>query len=218
MTLFTTVFGTHAWDREHPERQWWHPQSLWSRYMHAQGCAHARPDEPFLWSGDLDGTPGAGNDWEITAVWLRRYLRTLAYEDRNLIAHSHGGQPALEAAINGGDSERGVPIRTLIMIGTPVRKHTERVVCPQALPNIARCVQVIDQHRDWTATLGGLFDRQFTFRRDFRVPAVPGVHGGIQVVKLPQIGHSGLLNDPTQFPLWETAGLLAALKSAGVVV
>jgi hypothetical protein len=207
MTRLVTVFGTHGLNLEHPEQEWHHPQSAWWAYMREHGFEEADPDDPFIWSGDIDGTPFAGNDWEVTTIWLRRYLRSLPYEDRNVIAHSHGGQPAIEAAIE-------VPIRSLIMFGTPVRKRIEQEVCPKALPNIGACVQVIDERRDWTATLGGLFDGDLRWRREFKVPPVPGVHGGIQVKKLPKIGHSNILRDPAFFPVMESAGLLDVLTSS----
>lgn len=210
MTRYVTVFGTHGLDLEHPETQWHHPQSAWSQYMREHDCEHANPDEPFIWTGDLDGVPFAGKDWEVTTIWLRRYLLKLPYEWRNLIAHSHGGHPSLEAAID-------VPIRSLIMFGTPVRKRTEEEICPKALPNIGACVHVIDERRDWTATLGGLFDGDIRWRRDFKVPAVPGVHGGIQVKKIKKIGHSGVLNDRALFPTMESADLLAVLRGERAV-
>lgn len=201
MSLYVSVLGTHAWDREHPERQWWHPSSPFSTFMAGHGHYHARPDEPFLWSGDLDGALWAnGNDWEAGGVWLSRYLRNLAYADRNVIAHSHGGQVALLAAVD-------VPIRSLVMIATPVRKEIERDVLPGALPSIGTCVHVSDSrwYGDWIGLAGAVFDGRLNFRRTFE-------DARIRTVRLPDIGHSTLLCEPTQFRLWQTIGLLDALR------
>lgn len=203
MTPFVAVLGTHGWDQKQPERQWWHPASPWSAFMRAHGFDHATPDEPFIWSGDLDGALFAsGNDWEAGGVWLARHLRRLPYEHRNVVAHSHGGQLAALAALS-------VPMRSLVMIGTPVRKEIERHVWPVAVANVGACLQVIDEQRDWIATLGGLFDGNVSFRREFSVP-------GIRVRKLSKVGHSGLLCEASRFPLWSSAGLHATLRGEHV--
>lgn len=198
MTRYVAVLGTHAWDRRYPEGQWWHPKSPFSAFLRSHDCRHAKPMDPFVWSGDLDGALLAnGNDWEAGGKALKYYLRDLPYDSRNVIAHSHGGQVALYAAME-------VPIRSLVMVGTPVRKEIEQSVCPVALERIGTCVHVSDKDWDWMGMLGAVFDRRWRLRRTFTDPA-------ITTIQLKKIGHSGLLNNPALFPLWVSEGLIAAL-------
>jgi hypothetical protein len=194
VSRYISVLGTHAWDPRQPTLQWWHPKSAFSTYLETHGLTHAKPGRPFIWSGDLDGTwLHRGNDWEAGAEWLSYYLSDLPYDWRNVIAHSHGGQLAAKTTA----------MRSLVMVGTPVRKEIEKIA-PVAVANIGTCVQVIDQRRDWIATAGGVFDGNLSWRREFDVL-------GIQVTKLPNIGHSGLLCDAKHFPKWKEAGLLSLL-------
>ena len=199
MTAWVGVLGTHGWP-DIPEQAWWHRASPFARFLAQQGLQPARPETPFVWSGDLQGVPffGAGKDWEAGAQALRYYLEDLPYESRNVIAHSHGGQVALLCAVD-------LPLRSLVMVGTPVRKDIERRIAPVAARQIGRCLHLSDAKWDWMGLGGALFDRRLSFRRTFRVPGIvcEQVHG---------IGHSGILRDERLFPLWLEHGWINALR------
>lgn len=197
---FVAVLGTHSWQPEDDPTRWWHPKSPWSQYMDTQGLRHAKPQRPFVWSGDLDGTwIHRGNDWEVGADWLTDYLGDLPYDWRNVIAHSHGGQVAMLAA-------REVTMRSLIMIGTPVRDEIEDIAL-ESVANIGTCLHVSDASWDWMGTLGAVFDGRWSFRRTFDV-------SGIGTLQLKGIGHSGLLCEPEHFDKWKEHGLIDVLTSA----
>lgn len=167
--------------------------------METHGLRHAKPGRPFVWSGDLDGTwIHRGNDWEVGAEWLIDYLSDLPYDWRNVVAHSHGGQVAMLAA-------QEIPMRSLIMIGTPVRSEIEKIA-PVSVANIGTCLHVSDAKWDWMGTLGAVFDARWSLRRTFNV-------SGIGTLQLKGIGHSGLLSEPKQFPKWEEHGLISLMTA-----
>ena len=199
MTRFVAIHGTWGWPDD-PTSEWWYPGSPWLAYMGDHDCTPAR-DEPFVWSGDVGGTPRSGRDWDAGAHALKYYLRPLPYEQRNVVAHSHGGQIALLCA------QQGVALRSLLLIGTPVRRDIEQRVVPAALPHIGVCRHIIDARWDRMGWLGGAFDGRLSTRRGFRVP-------GITVELVPHIGHSGILRDPALFHLWDDQGWIDLLRGA----
>lgn len=202
------VLGTHGWPDD-PRREWWWPTSPLAQFLAREfDLVPAHRDEPFVWSGDLQGVPGVadGNDWQAGSHALKYYLELTPYEDRNLIAHSHGGQVALEAA-------RQIPIRSLLMFGTPVRTAIERDVAPAAVQNIGTwpvafgspsCMHVIDASFDLWGSVGALFGGN-PRRRAFNVP-------GIAVDRVRGIGHTGALCDPKHFGLWRERGWADVLR------
>lgn len=207
MTRFISVLGTHGWPDD-PSREWWWPgdahtaPSPLCQFLAGHGILPARPDRPMKWSGDVDGIPGSGKDWEAGAESLTYYAECLPYELRNVIAHSHGGQVALLAAAD------GLKLRSLIMVGTPVRKDIEKFIAPLAVRNIGRVLHITDAQWDAWGLLGGLFDFRLSFRRHFLVP-------GIVSEKVKGIGHAEILRDQKRFALWEQHGWLDVLRGAG---
>jgi pimeloyl-ACP methyl ester carboxylesterase len=201
MSRMIPVLGTHAWKTPDDGSQWWHPKSAWSAYMESQGLRHAKPHRPFVWTGDLDGTlVHRGNDWEVGAAWLAAYLEVLPYDWRNVVAHSHGGQVALLAAVE-------VPMRSLVMIGTPVRDEIEKIAHLSAA-NIGTCIHVSDSrwNGDFVALAGALFDRRWSLRRTFNV-------SGIGTLQIKGIGHSGMVSEPKHFSKWADHGLVDVLTA-----
>lgn len=200
VTRYISVLGTWGWPAD-PTDEWWYPDSAFARFLSQRECVPAHPGEPFVWSGDVDGVPmlGGGRDWDAAAHALKYYLQLTPYEDRNVIAHSHGGQVALLCA------QQGVQIRSLILVGTPVRRDIEQDVAPLAIPHLGVCRQIIDAKADKMGWFGALFDRRVSVRRGFRVP-------GITVERLPHIGHSGILREPGLFHLWDDQGWLDLLR------
>lgn len=201
MSKCIAVLGTGSWRAD--TRQWWHAGSAFNAFLATQGIEPAKPDDPFIWSGDLQGVPviGAGKDWEAGAWSLRRYVEPLPYWDRNIVAHSHGGNVALLAAAG------GLKLRSLFLIATPVRKHIEEHVAPLAVRNVSagRLLHITDRHWDTMGMLGALFDWRLSFRRHFLVP-------GMTSVRVKGIGHSRLLHDPRVFPKWIENGWLTILR------
>jgi len=192
--------GTWSWTPAAPRQEWWRADSAFSAYLRSHGFEHARPERPFVWSGDLDGVPilGRGNDWEAGAEALISYC---SYGEplleRRIIGHSHFGQVALLAAA------QGLTIDSLILVGTPVRKAIERLA-PAALRNIGTCLHIVDARWDLLGFAGAVFDGRVSLRRTFDVP-------GIRSVRERGIGHSGLLRTPALFPRWHDRGWLDVL-------
>ena len=118
------------------------------------------------------------------------------------MAHSHGGQIALLAAAQ-------LPMRSLIMVGTPVRRSIETTVAPLAVPNLGSCLHVSDPRWDLMGLAGALMDGRLSLRRTFNVP-------GIRCDQPAGIGHSQLLCDPRKFSLWKERGYLNLLAGGSV--
>jgi len=125
--------GTGEWDpNDHTGVAWFQRGSTFSRLMSQHGFDQALPDDQPAWSSALAGTPLSGPNrkarpWWYGVAMTDARLRALPAEDRNLIAVSHGGQPATILAGR-------VPCRSLITVGTPVRRdmraHYLAVGCP----------------------------------------------------------------------------------------
>lgn len=196
-TKWVGILGTWSFpDRQ--RREWFQDGSTFAELMKAQGFEVATPGSEYVWSGDLDGTwVNRGNDWEAASKNLAFYLRHLPYEQRNLIAHSHGGTVTIPAALE-------VPIRSLVTIGTPARKETRRVG-QQALDagQIGAWAHVSDATWDWLGQLGALMDGDLRFSRTMGLL-------GCRDVRLKGIGHSSLLSG--RMDLWLQHGLLSTLR------
>jgi len=196
---YVAVLGTWAWPDDEDDRglEWWQPTSAFAAMLRARGLDPVLPDDPFVWSGDLDGVPwlANGRDWEAGAANLAHYLRGLLPNDRNVIAHSHGGAVALFAA-------RRLPIRRLLTIGTPARKEV-RAAARSALQSghLGAWLHVHDASWDWMGSLGALFDGQLRLSRAMGLP-------GMTDLAIPRIGHSGLLAGGTLADgAWQRHGL-----------
>lgn len=196
------VFGTGSDATDAAD--WSNPASAFARFLRPHGLTPVR-ERAFSWSGGLSGVPFLdpvfGRDWEAAADAFAYYCAPLAYDARNVIAHSHGGQAVLLAAAN------GVRLRNVILIGTPVRRRIERDVAPRAVRQIARTLHVTAARWDGWGLAGALFDGRLTLRRTFRVP-------GIVSEQVRGIGHGGVLRDPALFPLWESHGWIEFLKAS----
>ena len=201
-TKLVEVFGTKGWTKD-PRRSWWPNDSPFNAFMRRQGFELARPYRPFYWTGGLDGVPvfANGNDWEAGRENFIDYCEALPYEWRNVIGHSHGGQIILGAAA------AGLQLRSVILIGTPVRKEVEEKIAPEAVKNIGRCLHLVDARFDKMGLLGAVLDRRISFRRTFDVD-------GIDSRKVKGIGHSGLLYEPKLFEKWLEHDWLDVLRGA----
>ena len=198
-TKWVGILGTWAFQPEDTRREWFEAGSTFSESLKPYGLEPARPHDEFVWSGDLDGTWFAnGQDWEAGAVNLAQYLRAMPFEDRNVIAHSHGGTIAIRAAAR-------TPIRSLVTLGTPARKDTRaagRLAMDASLLGV--WVHVSDRQFDLWGQLGALMDGGWRLSRTM---AIPGCHD----VQLKGIGHSALLSG-AHGDRWEREGLFDVLR------
>lgn len=128
MPAYIPVAGTHGRTRD---KEWVTSDSLFARYMSELGWTRTADNFGF-WSTQLSGTFFCGSShlaWQFGGDMLRRFLLTLPYEDRIVIAHSHGGNVAAYGVSS------GVPIRALITVDSPVRRDMEEI-WEAAVPHI----------------------------------------------------------------------------------
>jgi pimeloyl-ACP methyl ester carboxylesterase len=165
---------------------------------------------PFRWSTKLSGLPFVNRgEWQRAGDELFAFLHEFPYEDRNIIAHSHGGQVALFAAA----SDPAMQIRTLTTVGTPVRKDVPAL---DARKHIDYWQHISDLERDWTATMrrtiarsmGQVGDGDLSFERRFLIP-------GVINIQLADISHSKVLRDPAYIPYWLRGLWLEAIRTRG---
>lgn len=148
------------------------------------------------WSCDVDGLPTLGKiregrshaNW-MSGGWALRYLlEDLPLEDRNVIAHSHGGQIALYAA-----GQADLELNRVITVCTPVRGDL-RDLAARARTRIQAHRQIYAAGWDFWMRAGEFIDGHFGWQRDMAFAHENQAFKGI--------GHSGLLNDPRFFELW----------------
>jgi pimeloyl-ACP methyl ester carboxylesterase len=203
--FYLPVAGTWGYDGDPDPSEWWHPYSPWANFMAGRNIFHLDPDEPFVWDGAIDGlnwpwsTSRQKNlGWMAAATQLKRWLKTVPVCDRNIVAHSHGGQVALYCAMS-------LPINRLVTVSTPVRAEMD-AVARAAVCNIAGGWWHL--HGDWKdrwQIFGGLMDGACRIERRFLIP-------GVVNMGFPGIGHTDLLCNPDRFPLWEREGIVAFLR------
>jgi hypothetical protein len=191
------IAGTWAW-----KSAWWQDDSPFWRYMRRHGIYPARVNgRPFRWSTDLGSTwqfwKSRHSDWEAGGDALAYYLDALPPAYRVVVAHSHGGQVAAYCAA------QGVTIDRLVTVATPVRADMEGT-WKLARQSIRHWCHVMDSEGDKTAWWGAFGDGRFGNTREFKDTDA--------TVKIGGIGHSGLLSDPSKFPMWEYTGLIGQLK------
>jgi hypothetical protein len=188
------VPGTHAALKGDDQKQWWYHESRFVQFLGQQGLRLADP-EPFVWTTRIDGVKwwpwqwfrrDDHTDWKAAGLNLKRYLSTIPFEDRNLIAHSHGGQVALYAAFY------GAIIRRLVTVSTPVREDIERHIVEGARRHIVLWRHIYAPDGDRTQLFGSLFDGRAGARRWFKDANCNQ--------PIPGAGHSKVLNEPEWFP------------------
>jgi pimeloyl-ACP methyl ester carboxylesterase len=143
------------------------------------------------WSGDVDGVPQFGEngthaDW-ISGGWALSYLlQAISYEDRNIIAHSHGGQVAAYAC-----ARTGIAVRSLVTVSTPVRKDMGETYAA-AKPHIGYWRHVYATGWDFWQRAGELFDGHVGWSR-----TMPDANENVGVK---DVSHSKLLTEEALFP------------------
>lgn len=200
----TAVQGTWGW-----RWRWWQDGSEFWRCLAPHGLVPARilDGKPFEWETGLGSSLffwrrwGWGDKgveaWRYAGIALAYYLAHLPYEDRVVVGHSHGGQPALFCAAE------GVPIKRLLTIGTPVRADMQDVI-RRARPNLGTWWHVASLEQDWTAVWGRFGDGAIGGGRQFRAADMN--------ILIPGIGHSELFLNQSAFHVWHDQQLIPFLR------
>lgn len=205
--------GTWAWSDDR-QVEWWHPSSGFAAFCKQQGFTLIGQDQPWSWSTDLNGVitlfkNRKFTDWMTGGQSLADYLRPpmlapdqidqyVPLKDRNLICHSHGLQPVLFAC-----ADYGLKINNLVSVGSPVRKDMFDTA-HRARPNIAYWEHIYSDKTDYMQWLGELFDGHLGVVRQHPLANIN--------CRVPQVGHSKVIYDPTQFHLWIDNGWFDILK------
>lgn len=191
MSRLIPIAGTWGW-----RDRWWQQDAALMARLGAQIVTVA--GRPYRWSTDLIGwkfwRKERLSDWEAGADALAYFCDAVPYADRNIIAHSHGGQVALFAAASGLD------IRRLLTVSTPVR---DDVPIATARPRIAQWWHICSADDDRFQRWGMFGDGRISTTRVF---ADRGAAADINI-RVPGLGHTRLLTDPACFDLWESMGL-----------
>jgi hypothetical protein len=204
---YIPIPGTDAWDEDENNFQWWERGSEHQRHMATQGLVlHACG--ALEWSTALDGVPTRKNHviWKGAAKHLLCHLERVPLAQRNLIAHSHGGNVVFHALAY------GLRINNLITVGTPVRADMEPIIL-QGLGNCNYWHHIYDSSGDRISLYGALFDGRWRIKHDFDLADSQD--------NVKDIGHSRILNDYQHMPLWNHdqkgwASILAHGKDAFV--
>lgn len=220
MTPYVAVHGTWsgAWGKK-PEEYWWW-RGPWMRYMLLQEFAPARADDPYRWSGDVNGVagvlhrflgrpPAQPTDWLAAGDSFRWYCAGLS-GPLIVFAHSHGMNPVIIAAAH---ETRPIRIRTLVTIGSPVRADMLEVA-KAARPNIGFWLHLYDSKFDDWGSFGQFGDGQIEWWWSPSSRMHPCADMNVAVE---DIGHSGLLYEESQFFLWTTRGWLDLIARGAAV-
>lgn len=201
-TIVIPIHGTFALKDEN-KSQWWYHGSQFEQYARAYGLYYLYPDRPFRWSSDVDGLginsligrKTHNNDWDAGGFSLENYLSGVPFEDRNLIAHSHGMQVVYNCNLQ---------IRRLITIGSPIRwdvlkkafgdedigkikeKYNER---------ITKHLHIYEPGHDKWQFLGQIGDGRFGKGKMHPLAHINDPIKGIN--------HSKILSDPNYFHYWK---------------
>lgn len=193
-TCYLPIHGTWARQEDGAGVDWWQSGGPFAHSMKLAKWDILRADDPYVWSGDVNGVAGAlhrfvgkppndKGDWTCAGRALRWYLRVYAVAcTRVLIAHSHGVNPAIFAAAAG---ER---IDVLVSIGSPVRSDLSDYYA-RARENIGFWLHVYDSKFDRTGSFGAIGDGNFDWWWNPKSRMQIHAH---QNLALPGIGHSRL--------------------------
>jgi hypothetical protein len=187
---FIPIPGTDAWDEDENNYQWYERGSSFVRYMATQNLVlHAVGHLP--WSTSLDGIPTRRNHiiWKGAAKHLLCHLERVPLKERNIVAHSHGGNVVFHA------TAYGLQINNLITVGTPVRSDMEPFIL-KGLGNIGYWHHICDSKTDKVSIWGALFDGKLRMKHTFDLCDSQDDIAGI--------GHSKILNDQNCIEYWST--------------
>ena len=195
---YLPIAGTWSRDDNPNDLLWWEPKSPFNLFAETNKYKQILvDDDPFIWSANVDGIDFHHHNWDWMTAGsnLAHYLKAVPLEDRNLLAHSHGGQVALYAASH-------LPINSLLTISTPVRQDMQNTITA-ARPNIKRWVHVHSDYTDTWQAYGELFDGHFGIVRN--------MSRADKNIMIPGVGHSDILYQPTAFHHWNDHSLFGYL-------
>ncbi len=121
---YIPIAGTGA-RRRHGRPNWLELGSEFETYMNARGLKRIGDGIRF-WSSALGSRFMRGSEylvWQFGGEQVDKYLHSIEYEDRNLIAHSWGGVVVAFAAAG----LRDIKIRRLVTVTTPPRRDLDEV-------------------------------------------------------------------------------------------
>lgn len=208
MTLWSAIQGTEGWKPERrPDdpREWWDPLGNLAAYFATADIFPIDPDDPFVWTTELDGLEGADRDWLAGGKAYRYYLAAKRAradlkitEDLVTVVHSHGLQPALVAAAEGAKIPR------LLSICSPIRSDFEEVAL-EARKRIRIWLHVYDPG-DTIQAAGEIGDGHVGVVR-----AAPLANFNLRITG----SHHGdrILRRPENFHLWRDLGLIAFMRT-----
>ena len=206
-TMFVPVQGTNSWTDIPLKRLagaplWWQKTSALTHFLADYNLQQLHPETPFVWDTALSGVfwrPGR-KEWQAAGANLQIYFdfAKTPIDDRNLIAHSHGGQVVFYALAT------GLEIRNLITFGTPVR---DDMVIPIEIGRkriLGTWIHVVDKTFDRIQAEGEWFDGGWQYRSEFKMADLND--------KITNVEHSKLLNDPSCFHWWVDRAWTELLK------
>lgn len=204
MTYWLPIPGTWALFRQTTGTRWHDPGSPLVGFLEHAGLHLLPGSRPYVWSTDVDGLPwdDRHSDWQAGGFALYDHLMPslagpladtlVPYTARNLVAHSHGLQPVLYACA------LGLRVHRLLSLMSPIR-HDLLPIAKAARANIGEWRHVYTDDSDQTQLRGSWFDGKMGNERKHPLADVN--------VRIPGLGHSGLVSDPRLFPHWIDDGL-----------
>lgn len=192
----------HSWDGDD---QWWGNASPWWKAMTDWGFCPLRPDDPFVWSSDINGGPRwpwtkeRFGDLHAGARALKYYFRDVPIDQRHVVAHSAAGNLTAIACAT------GLVLASLVTVSTPVRADL-RPYYVAAAPRVGQWLHLYSDWSDRVQWFGQWFDGSFRVQRQILVP-------GINNQGVPGMGHTGVLETPAGIALWATQGWADFLRA-----
>jgi hypothetical protein len=199
---YTPVAGTWGWsESEDGVYDWWEYGSEFNKFCYERNTILVRPNNPFIWSTNLDGTflgrwewvgkllnHSKGNrNWDAAGWAFSQYQSTISYWSRPVISHSHGFQVVAYAC---GKYNLKIPL--LVTFGAPIRSDLKELYC-KARNNIKHWIHIYDPNDDIIQWLGMLFDNDIANIPDCELADVR--------LRIPNSQHSNLLKNPDYFSL-----------------
>lgn len=174
---------------------WWRPGSAFTEALRQHGHELAAPDDPYSWTGELDGVLDHAV-WREAGHALYRWWQLHRDRVDAVIAFSHGGQVLTYGLVY------GMALPAAIFVGTPVRPDlADRY--RQARRALQRLTQLRSDWTDFWQLLGSL--RLTELADSWRITRdLPGA----DVLVVPGVGHAGLL----RVDVWERYGVWARLE------
>ncbi len=200
--FYTPVSGTWGWATDaSPDLDWWQFGSAFNRYVEARNTIMSRPNNPFRWTTNLNGTwvskidwlgklfnrDKNNRDWDASGWSFKEYQSGVPYYSRATISHSHGFQVVMYAC---GKYKLTLPL--LVTFGAPVRSDLKELYS-KAREHIKYWIHIYDPE-DAIQWAGLLFDKD--------ISNTPQCDLADLNIPIPSSNHSHLLKNPDFFHLY----------------